>query len=621
MMKPIFLLLGLLTSLMAITPSIPPPTTIKGCITDEAGEPLMGANVLVQGTHLGTVTDMNGCFELSVPETISPIKLQVSYTGYTTQTILVTQPNEPLDIQLASGIALDEVVIVGAKRVVRRYLTQSVETPAYTRARGYAEEAAPPSMYADELAVKSPPAAAARDARGGASPDLAAGQLTAGEVSDFSKWDMWADISQEDLARHRSHWQFFPDHRYTAQLTNPQNQPLVNALVYLLDGQGNTLWAARTDHGGRAELWAHCFQETDEPADGLQVVARYQGGKVTTTAKPFREGVNFLQLPVACQDHPLVDIGFVVDATGSMGDEISYLQAELGNVIERVRDTLTAADLRLGSVFYRDHEDAYLTRTQSLAADAARSITFINGQSADGGGDTPEAVEVALQTALDSLAWRDEATTRLLFLVLDAPPHRTDEVVTQLQGLTRQAAARGIQVIPVACSGIDKSTEYLMRSLALATNGTYTFLTNHSGIGNPHIEPSTDSYEVEFLNDLLVRLIVRFSSLVPCELPVAEVTPADTAFVQPAVPDTDSQESAWRYYPNPTAGPLTLQFGQSGGQLFLVDAGGKILERYEAPAAGRLDLVLSNYPAGMYWLKHQDTAGRWSRGRVLLVRR
>ncbi|GAL65661.1 expressed protein [Jejuia pallidilutea] len=50
-----------------------------------------------------------------------------------------------------------------------------------------------------------------------------------------------------------------------------------------------------------------------------------------------------------------------------------------------------------------------------------------------------------------------------------------------------------------------------MRNFAIATNGTYVFITNDSGIGNDHLEPTVGAYEVEFLNSLLVRLIDKYA--------------------------------------------------------------------------------------------------------------
>ena len=55
-----------------------------------------------------------------------------------------------------------------------------------------------------------------------------------------------------------------------------------------------------------------------------------------------------------------------------------------------------------------------------------------------------------------------------------------------------------------------------MRTFVLLTNGTYTFLTDDSGIGNSHIKPTIDSYEVEKLNDLLLRLILQRAVLPEC---------------------------------------------------------------------------------------------------------
>ena len=69
------------------------------------------------------------------------------------------------------------------------------------------------------------------------------------------------------------------------------------------------------------------------------------------------------------------------------------------------------------------------------------------------------------------------------------------------------AAERGVRIVPLAASGVDKELEFLLRFTAIATGGTYTFLTNDSGIGGNHVEPTIGEYQVEILNDLLVRVI------------------------------------------------------------------------------------------------------------------
>ena len=137
------------------------------------------------------------------------------------------------------------------------------------------------------------------------------------------------------------------------------------------------------------------------------------------------------------------------------------------------------------------------------------ALEQLSVQSSDGGGDWEEAVEEALADAIFEHQWSPGARARLLFLVLDAPPHDNPANRASLQQSIEEAAAMGIRVIPLAASGVDKNTEFLLRNLDIATGATYTFLTDHSGIGGPHIEPSIGDYDVELLNDLLVRLIVE----------------------------------------------------------------------------------------------------------------
>ena len=194
-----------------------------------------------------------------------------------------------------------------------------------------------------------------------------------------------------------------------------------------------------------------------------------------------------------------------------------------------------------------------------------------------------------------------------MFLVLDAPPHQEDENIKRLQVAITKAAQRGIQIIPVSCSGVDKNTEVLLRSMALATNGTYTFITDHSGIGNGHIEPSTDSYEVEYLNDVLARLSIDRSRLSTCATPVAEPTTNEPA------------DRGWTYYPNPPSGPISLSFTDTPGILYLADAQGKLL--LQQNAQDQLEMDLGKYPAGTYWLRHEAEDGKWTQGQVLLLRR
>ena len=200
-----------------------------------------------------------------------------------------------------------------------------------------------------------------------------------------------------------------------------------------------------------------------------------------------------------------LELMFVVDATGSMGDEMDYLKAEIDNVIGTVKEKNANANIRLATMVYRDQGDEYVTRYSDFSTDIEMQRDWLSGQYARGGGDTPEAVHTALKEAIEQKQWSPNAT-KLLFHVADAPAHNRD--LQQWNSSVLKAAEEGIKIISVASSGIGVDTEYYFRSQSILTGGQYVFLTNHSGIGNPHKEAeTTENLTVEYLNSCLIRLI------------------------------------------------------------------------------------------------------------------
>lgn len=84
--------------------------TVTGTVMDSMGEPVIGANVIQEGTSNGSITDIDGKFSLSIPK---GAVLVVSYIGYTTQNVTVTG-NQPIVITLNDDTELlEEVVVVG----------------------------------------------------------------------------------------------------------------------------------------------------------------------------------------------------------------------------------------------------------------------------------------------------------------------------------------------------------------------------------------------------------------------------------------------------------------------------------------------------------------------------
>ena len=104
-MKKLSLVLGLMVFAISIMVA---QTTVTGTVSDQNGDPLLGASLLVKGTSTGTITDVDGAFSINVPEGSNV--LVVSYTGFeTTQVELNGQTK--LDITMQEGVTLSEAVI------------------------------------------------------------------------------------------------------------------------------------------------------------------------------------------------------------------------------------------------------------------------------------------------------------------------------------------------------------------------------------------------------------------------------------------------------------------------------------------------------------------------------
>lgn len=628
-MKTILIIVSCLllsASVIAQTPML------KGTVLDEkTSEPIPFANVYWCDGKTGAVTDMEGNF--LVADSSACDTLIIAYLGYVTNRVFVPEGSKEVSIKLTqSTVSLDAVEIVDYKvPLIEADAAYGVITSDEIRSVGKASKTAKSESARDYAEYEYAPSSSSGEYGGGDVPSsgIAAGQLTAGEVNDFTKWKLWEDINTTDLANYNKQWKLFPENRFVVQVTNKKKLPVHNATAVLMDETGNVIWSARTDNTGKAELWAGMFDGKAEKKYSINIIYNNKTYPVKK-ADSFQNGINFIELPVDCSEEKNVDLAFMIDATGSMGDEIAYLQSELSDVVERVKDSLPGNNVRLAIVFYRDMGDAYVVIQKDFTSNIPEAIKYLRSNGAGGGGDYEEAVDSALYVCVNKLSWSDNAVARILFPVLDAPPHGTQEIIASIQNSVSRAATKGIRISPLACSGVNKSTEYLLRSMALATNGTYVFLTDHSGIGNPHIAPTTDEYKVEKLNDALVRIIVSFSESPECDKPIVEnINEPDTAVMNmPAQKDStqaiDSTtavgndslkidtvlpvqpEISWRYYPNPTAGPVTVEIVNlpeaKEGFLYLTDLTGKLLARYEVKESNVIEIDISMYPTGTYYL-------------------
>jgi hypothetical protein len=335
-----------------------------------------------------------------------------------------------------------------------------------------------------------------------------AGQLTASEWRDLENWDAFkALVNQNNFYSIAEQWSTYATSRIKVTVSC-DNAPVKGAKVELLDENGTLLWGAVTDHTGTA----YAFYNVTNPKGTQQPHrVRVVAANGVTTIAALSEGDEEIDIKLEGAANPEItlDLMLMVDTTGSMGDELEYLKAELGDVVTRAAKDSNVT-VRTSVNFYRDTTDEYIVRYYDFRDSVDEAVALLAQQHANGGGDYPEAVHTALDNAINGHAWRDHSV-KLLFFVFDAPPHDESDVMLSLQNSIKAAAELGIRIIPVASSGVNDTCQLLFRSYAALTGGTYTYLTNHSGIGGSHATPELpEEPGVERLNDMMVHIISEY---------------------------------------------------------------------------------------------------------------
>ncbi|MDD6265793.1 MAG: protease inhibitor I42 family protein [Clostridia bacterium] len=323
------------------------------------------------------------------------------------------------------------------------------------------------------------------------------GTLTAGAWNDNENFDFFKSVlEREEWKALSEKWSMRPAKRFRVQLTDGQTS-CKNVNCTLKQGD-EILGCAVTDSDGNAYIYYDLKGDSSYIPDniiigdiGLPVTeADIENGGMAIDCKA---GIKYNNL----------DLMFVIDTTGSMGDELQYLKAELDDVIDRVKSDNTGISIRIGFTLYRDEGDEYVVRDYPFNSDIEDARKFLDQQFPDGGGDYPEAVDKALESSLNA-EWREDSV-KLMFLVLDAGAH--EGTGASLAKSYRLASKKGIRIIPVASSGVDTETEFLMRTASALSGGTYLFLTDDSGVGESHLEPTVGDYDVKMLNDMIVNII------------------------------------------------------------------------------------------------------------------
>lgn len=333
-----------------------------------------------------------------------------------------------------------------------------------------------------------------------------AANLRAGSVDDNANWDayllyrlqaqQWGlDVHELDVRG-----------RHTFLIQDTSGRPVLGARLEVRSDAGDVLAETQTGADGVAYFFSPSFSIGQDQV--FEAMISHGNAHDSIRFDNTEREHQILLDNQAASSPASLDILFLIDSTGSMGDEILQLKENMISVAERISSIPGSHDVRFGMTTYRDRGDLFTSRTFDFTPDVQAFTEGLRQVEADGGGDYPESLNEGLHDALHLPEWRVEDTVSLLFLVADAPPHLDySQDFDYVQEMVL-ASARGIKIFPLASSGLDDQGEYIFRQLAQYSGGKFIFLT-YGAAGAPGDETThhVDDYSVLSLDDLIVRLV------------------------------------------------------------------------------------------------------------------
>jgi Mg-chelatase subunit ChlD len=333
--------------------------------------------------------------------------------------------------------------------------------------------------------------------------------VTAGVVDDNADFSAYLAFRDRSSVEHRPR---DIRERHLLEVKDRRGRAVGDAEVAVQGASGFVMWA-RTDTGGRA--WLHPDAFDPLRSSHYEVAVRKDGRHgIGHLARGQKSAVEVTLDAAPPPARARLDLVFLIDATGSMADEIDKLKATLRTITAEVAALPSRPDICLGLVAYRDRGDAFLLRSHDFTNDVGAFLQqALYPLRAGGGGDYPEAMNEALHETVHQLSWRGDGTTRLVILLADAPPH-LDYGAPHYDDDMVAALGKGIKLFGVGASGLDQQGEFIQRQMAQYTGGKFVFLTYadaHRPGSGPGRETVHDvkNYSVDTLDRLVVRLVTE----------------------------------------------------------------------------------------------------------------
>ncbi|MEW6686361.1 MAG: carboxypeptidase regulatory-like domain-containing protein [Candidatus Edwardsbacteria bacterium] len=511
---------------------------IAGRVTDgQTGEALSGANVVIVGTTLGAASNLKGYYVIAnVPAGVHSLKAtMMGYNPVVMSDIKVIKNlTNTVNFKLTPTVTEMQSVEIKAERP-----TVAKDATGTTRVETSKEKtpspAKPPTTPIEkpELPAVSPPpptpptkppmAPEYGEAMSGevsvipSKPSLISGTLPspgvkAGSADDNKQFNYYLNFL--DRFKNVTAYKLDVSGRVIFTAKDITGRPLSNCLLTFRNRRGKILCRRKTYADGRAMFFT--TEKKEYKQQDLSVEAEYNQKTVKENFSHKGRSVVDLNFPLNREKTERVplDVAFLLDATGSMGDEIARLKATLRVIHWQITELPSKPDVRFGMVLYRDRGDEFLTRIVPFTDKVDSFQSSLDFVEAQAGGDDPEDVQEGLRQAITALKWRENGI-RLLFLVADAPPHLDyGEEYTYIRAI-QDASQKGIKITTIGASGLDIQGEYIFRQLAQYTMGQFVFLTygeTGESEGGTSISVSHHTgadFQTENLDAIIVRMIKK----------------------------------------------------------------------------------------------------------------
>lgn len=172
-------------------------------------------------------------------------------------------------------------------------------------------------------------------------------------------------------------------------------------------------------------------------------------------------------------DTPKIQVVFALDCTGSMSDLIKAAKDKIWSIATGMSQTSPAPDISFGFVFYRDRGDVFVSKIVKMNKDLDLVYKDLMKMVADGGGDTPESVNKALNDAVSKFEWdADSSVYKVIFLVGDAPPHMDYHNDVPYPLSCKLATQKNIIINTILC-GSDNEAGAIWKKIANKTQGKF----------------------------------------------------------------------------------------------------------------------------------------------------